>query len=237
MIDRRSDLSGDAFREQYLRTKTPVIVTDMMQDWPAMYLWTKNYLVAVCGMQTVEVMTNRDSDPLFEMHCDNHRSSMLFRDFAEIAFSTKSGNDLYMVANNQFMNTEGGIRLLQDIIMPSYFDAAHASGQMFFWFGPGGTVTPLHHDVLDIFLTQVRGKKRVRLFSPDQSHLLYNSIGVFSDVDYEKPDFEKYPLYRHARPVEFDLLPGEMLFLPEGHWHQVRSLESSISVSFTNFIR
>jgi ribosomal protein L16 Arg81 hydroxylase len=84
-------------------------------------------------------------------------------------------------------------------------------------------------------LTQVHGKKHVRLFSADQSHLLYNSIGVYSDVDCENPDVEKYPLYRQTEVVEFDLCPGEMLFLPEGHWHQVRSLEPSISVSFTNF--
>jgi ribosomal protein L16 Arg81 hydroxylase len=238
MIDRRSNLSGDEFREQYLQTKTPVIVDDMMRDWPATYLWTKNYLTAVCGAQIVEVMSNRDADPLFEMRCDNHRTKMLFSEFANIAFSDHPSNNAYMVANNQFMNTEGGRRLMQDVITSSaYFDPARAPGQVFFWFGPGGTVTPLHHDVLDIFLTQVRGKKRVRLFSTDQSHLLYNSIGVYSDVDFEHPDFVKYPLYRHARPIEFDLLPGEMLFLPEGHWHQVRSLESSISVSFTNFRR
>jgi ribosomal protein L16 Arg81 hydroxylase len=236
MIDRRSRLSGAEFRERYVRTRTPVLITDMMSDWPASYLWTKTYLSALLGEQIVEVMTQRESDPLFEQQMDSHRSSMRFANFCEIAFSERESNNTYMVANNQFMNTDGGQRLMQDVVIePEYF-IPQWQGRVFFWFGPGGTVTPLHYDVLDISLTQIRGSKRVRLFSPDQTHLLYNSVGVYSDVDVEHPDFARYPLYRHARPIEFDLCAGEMLFLPEGYWHQVRSLEPSISVSFTNFI-
>lgn len=236
MIERRSRLSGTEFRERYVRTRTPVIICDMMSEWPASYLWTQNYLVAVVGDQEVEVMSNREQDARFEQQMDNHRTRMAFSQFAEIAFSPQLTNNTYMVANNQFMNTPAGHRLMQDVINePEYFVPSEWPGRVFFWFGPGGTVTPLHYDVLDIVLTQVRGTKRVRLISPDQTHLLYNSEGVYSDVDLENPDFSRFPLWRHVRPVEFDLRAGEMLFLPQGHWHHVRSLEPSISVSFTNF--
>jgi ribosomal protein L16 Arg81 hydroxylase len=236
MIDRRSRLSGTDFRQHYVHTRTPVIIENMMSEWPATYLWTKNYLTAVVGDQPIEVMSERDSDPQFEQRMDNHRRSMSFSEFAELAFSETQSNNTYMVANNQFMGTSGGQRLMQDVINEGAYFKPVWQGQTFFWFGPGGTVTPLHYDVLDIVLTQVRGSKRVRLFSKDQTHLLYNSNGVYSDVDVENPDFERFPLYRHAHPVEFTLHAGEMLFLPEGHWHQIKSLEPSISISFTNFI-
>jgi ribosomal protein L16 Arg81 hydroxylase len=32
------------------------------------------------------------------------------------------------------------------------------------------------------------------------------------------------------------LEPGEAIFIPVGWWHHVKSLEVSISVSFTNFV-
>jgi hypothetical protein len=215
----------------------PVVITDMMDDWPAMTRWTQEYLTSVCGEQSVEVMSNRDSDPLFEIHCENLRTSMRFADFATLAFSPTVSNNVYMVANNKFMATAGGQRLMQDLpSLPFLFDKPNPS-QVFFWFGPTGTITPLHYDVVDIVLTQVRGSKHFRLYTPDQRQWLYNSIGVFSDVDAEQPDLIKYPLFQHTQVVELDLVAGEMLYLPQGHWHQVRSLTPSISVSFTNFRR
>jgi ribosomal protein L16 Arg81 hydroxylase len=61
-------------------------------------------------------------------------------------------------------------------------------------------------------------------------------VGVFSQVDPENPDFNKYPLYRNIKPIELILKPGEVIFIPVGWWHHVRALDVSISVSFTNFV-
>ena len=50
--------------------------------------------------------------------------------------------------------------LLDDFEIPTeYFDPAHVNGQVFFWFGPGGTVTPLHHDVVNVLFVQMYGRK------------------------------------------------------------------------------
>src|SRR5262245_21243175 len=108
-------------------------------------------------------------------------------------------------------------------------------GNTFLWFGPGGTLTPLHHDDCDIIFIQVYGRKRWTVISPRQKHLLYNSSSVFSDVQPDEPDLMKHPLYRFVGGSSFILNPGEALFLPDKWWHQVRSLDTSISLSFTNF--
>ncbi|HEY9623728.1 MAG TPA: hypothetical protein V6C78_25445, partial [Crinalium sp.] len=38
-IERRKDVSKEEFLEQYYTTNTPVILTDMLNDWPALSLW------------------------------------------------------------------------------------------------------------------------------------------------------------------------------------------------------
>lgn len=104
------------------------------------------------------------------------------------------------------------------------------------WFGPGGTVSPLHQDPQQNFLAQVVGSKYIRLYSPEdtgklyphQSQLLHNT----SQVEVENPDAERFPEFAKAPYLECVLQPGDVLFIPVRHWHYVRSLELSFSVSF-----
>jgi ribosomal protein L16 Arg81 hydroxylase len=43
-------------------------------------------------------------------------------------------------------------------------------------------------------------------------------------------------LFARADMLDVVLQPGEVLFIPVGWWHHIRSLEISINVSFTNFV-
>jgi hypothetical protein len=60
-----------------------------------------------------------------------------------------------------------------------------ADQQCFVWFGPAGKVTPLRHDPSNTLIAQVVGRKRNRLIPALQRQYVYNSTGVFSDVDCE----------------------------------------------------
>jgi hypothetical protein len=236
-IERRRNLSQQDFLENYYVVNRPVILLDLMQTWKALSLWNLEYLKATYGHETVEIMAEREPDPKYEINSDKHKRTVLFSEYVDMVIRVGKSNDFYLEANNHFLEKEGMKGLYNDIeIFPEFLDCNKRSGNVFFWFGPAGTVTPLHHDTMNIFLAQVYGRKQITLLSPDQAPLVYNYVGVYSEVDCEKPDYDTYPLFREVKKIEVILEPGEVLFLPVGWWHHVRSLDISISVSFINFL-
>ena len=104
-----------------------------------------------------------------------------------------------------------------------------------FWLGPAGTVTPLHCDYDDNIFAQIWGTKRIFLSPPHHDEFLYpreaNAILFGSPFDPEAPDFEKFPLARQATMIECIMQPGELLYVPAGWYHQVRSLTFSLSAN------
>lgn len=108
------------------------------------------------------------------------------------------------------------------------------------WIGTRGTVTSLHSDPSDNLLCQVAGYKYFRLYALDQTPKIYattqranntNSFGT-SPVRVEAPIPPEHAAAADAVYVEGVLAPGDMLFLPKGMWHYVRSLTTSVSVNF-----
>lgn len=103
------------------------------------------------------------------------------------------------------------------------------------WFGPRGTVSPLHFDPKDNLLCQVVGAKYLRLYAPRESEKLYPVDGLLantSQVQVDAPDLDAFPAFQDAAYVECVLREGEMLYIPPRYWHFVRSLTTSFSVSF-----
>ena len=104
------------------------------------------------------------------------------------------------------------------------------------WFGPGGTVSPLHYDRYHNLLAQVVGRKYIRLYGPEDSERLYpircghhtNS----SSVDINRVDRGRFPRFSEAPYYDLYLEPGQVLYIPPEYWHYVESLETSFSVSF-----
>ncbi len=236
-IPRIYSLSRQEFLEYYYTKNTPVILTGVMQKWAALHLWNPDYLQNHYGNAEVEVQAERQADPEYEINIEKHRKTILFKDYIDWIKQVDSSNNYYMVANNGNLDREEMQGLLNDLdIFPDYLNPDEKKGRIFFWFGPAGTITPLHHDPVNLMLAQVVGRKKIKLFPPQQTPFLYNKVGVFSKVDPENPNLEKYPLFKQAKPIELILEPGEVIFIPVGWWHHVKSLDLSISVSFTNFI-
>lgn len=104
-----------------------------------------------------------------------------------------------------------------------------------FWLGPAGTLTPLHCDYDDNLFAQVWGSKRIFLAPPHHDAFLYtreaNALLFGSPFDPEAPDYERFPLARRAALIDCIVEPGDMLYVPAGWYHQVRSLSFSLSAN------
>lgn len=235
-IDRRVNLSHAEFRDEYYAANRPVVISGLLTGWRALTAWTPAYLKQRVGDRVVEIMSGRDADPLYEIHATWHRSKIRFADYIDMVYAGGETNDYNLVANNGFFQQPEMHPLLDDVApIPSFLRPVERGQQCFLWFGPAGTRTPLHHDTSNILAAQITGRKRYRMIPASQWQYVYNRGGVFSDVDAEAPDFTRYPEFRNATIMDVVLEPGECLFVPVGWWHDVRALDISVTVSFTNF--
>lgn len=239
-LERRASLSRDEFLDQYYAPARPVILTGEMAGWPALARWTPWYLAEVVGRRPIEFQGDRDSEPGFEMFKDAHRRSEPFDAF--IARITQPGarNDSYVTAYNASRNAEALAPLWRDLgRLEKFLTPTPGDRDGMMWIGPAGTVTPLHHDLTNNFIAQVTGRKRVRLLPASEVGRLYNHRHVFSEIsDLEDPavDGTLYPRIDGARVYGIELGPGEILFIPIGWWHQVKALDFSVSLTYTNFL-
>lgn len=104
------------------------------------------------------------------------------------------------------------------------------------WIGPGRTVTGYHIDWADNVFAQIAGRKFFKLVSYDQRNLMYpsskyDSNTLMSSVNVDDYDQQRFPEFAKVNAMYALLEPGEMIFIPRGYWHHVRSLDPSISVN------
>jgi Cupin-like domain len=222
------------FFDEYYFANRPVVVRRLMDDWPALQRWTPAHFAERFGNAMVEVSAGREADPKYEDRFFEHRRQMTMSELVDIVTKTR-GNDVYLVAKNRFLEREPFASLRADFSCPEGILTEQTVALPQMWFGGEGTITPLHHDASNIFFGQVFGRKLVRLIPAYEIENVYNNRTCFSDIDLDNVDYIRFPRFRHVTVVEAIVEPGDFLLLPLGWWHQVRSLEVSISLSFQNF--
>ena len=228
-------ISAPEFMDRYYFVNRPVVVRGGCKLLGAMEKWTPDYLKQVAGEREVQVQANRDSDPDYEINDRDHRETWKLGDLVEKVFDAGETNDFYMTANNASANGEAIADFWADVSpLPDYLDSQQTSG-MFFWMGPAGTVTPLHHDLTNNLMMQIRGRKRVKMISPDYLPYIYNELHCYSSVDPEDVDSDRFPLFENVQVIDVTIGPGDILFLPVGWWHHVRGLDPTITITCTNF--
>jgi hypothetical protein len=235
-IDRRHHLSREAFYREYYFANKPVVISGMLEEWPALSKWNLSFFKENHGARIVDVQSGRDSNPDYEIEQNDLHSTMLFSQYIELIEAATASNDFYMTANNTSHNREALSELWKDVgRIPEYLDP-DSRDDGFLWIGPAGTRTPFHHDLTNNFIAQVLGSKRVKLVAPCESGYIYNHLHCYSQVDGSAIDYDRFPLMRDVPVAECELGAGEILFLPVGWWHYVEGLSQSVSMSFINFL-
>ncbi|XP_050173049.1 bifunctional peptidase and arginyl-hydroxylase JMJD5 isoform X1 [Myiozetetes cayanensis] len=222
--------SLEHFRDNYLIPERPVVLDGVMDHWPCMKKWSVDYFCQVAGCRTVPV-------ELGARYTDEEWSQQLMTVSDFISQYIMDENSVGYLAQHQLFDQIPELK--EDISIPDYCCLGEGEEDditINAWFGPGGTISPLHQDPQQNFLAQVLGRKYIRLYSPQDSENLYphesQILHNTSQVDVEDPDLVKFPNFTKAAFQSCILMPGQILFIPVKYWHYVRSLELSFSVSF-----
>ncbi len=229
-VPRIAPPSAEEFRERYVKTHQPVIIVGAMEDWPARQ-WSGEYLAARFGDRRVPVAHVTDNrvtdDPAVGF---SHREEPL-DDFIERIGAPGPVDGYAMFLLGQTLT-----ELESDLRTPAFAPPAPWSVWRF-WMSAPETRSPLHMDLPDNLFAQVVGRKRVTLFSPAEEWKLYRNapwsrLPHMSRVDAEAPDLARYPRFAAARPLRCMVEPGELLYIPRFWWHQITSIDCSISVNY-----
>lgn len=247
-VGRIEDPPPAAFIKRYVEANRPVVISGVMEDWPALERWSWEYLAAVAGECSGEVIVSRNG-----LYPDNVTQpspmasvEMRFAEFLRRAAPAAGaeplapilgpGETIYLYGKSYLLNAVPALRA--DLRTPACLGSVAKPFQRL-WISSTGCVTPLHYDLSNGFLCQVRGTKQVWLFDPAQFDRLYPRGAQFpgldnferqSQVDIQHPDYEAFPEFRRAAALDCRLRQGDTLFIPSNWWHEVETLEPSLSV-------
>jgi len=225
----------------YFLAKQPVAIRSCNRHTVAYEKWHDiNYLRNKVGEDTmceVEIGGAYTSSEI-------QKSTVEFGYYCDYVHLTKDNalthsNEIVYLAQNQVFEP-----LYDDFTIPQFCeDSSMNVGEgsldlQMFWFGPTGCISPLHFDPLDNIFMQFHGTKEILLYKPflDNSNADFYPGGAgqynTSKVDVENPDLLSYPNFsRLPKPFSCRLEKGDLLYIPKGWWHYVRTKEQSVSIS------
>lgn len=227
-------VASEDFISRYKVPQKPVVLEQLTQNWPAREKWNVEYIKKVAGENIVPLYDSKPSADRKHQHAPAAR--MKIKNYLDLLHQGE--NDLRMFFYNILREAP---ELTEDFSYPDI-------GLKFFkklpvlFFGGKGAKVQMHYDIdmADIMLCHFGGKKRVYLFSPEQTKYIYRVPFSFSslfDIDYENPDYEKYPALKNLKGEIAELDHGDALYIPSGYWHYIVYEDISFSMSLRAFPR
>ena len=230
-IQRVDNISHQEFIKEFYEPGIPVVFKNAASVWKAKGLFTPDWFRANYGNRRLEkdgkTYTMKEAMDLVEV-------------------STESNPAPYPLKYNISKELPELLPLIDPLnlnyALPNWLESKWfkkgywGSATELFIGGPGGKFPYLHLDYyhLNAWITQLYGDKQFTVFPRGQEEFLYPKPNDpwRSEVNIFEPDYNKFPLYKHATPINFTVGAGETLFIPFGTWHSAYSLTATISVAF-----
>lgn len=217
------------FEKNYLHESKPVILKNAIKDWPAFKKWDSEYLLKTIG--DVEVGYKHSKSHLHpnpKSPDDTQCIKSTFKDYMK-KINEGDGSHYFLSGDEVYFYREGNINeklelLYNDFKTPSCIPEKDLT-LVGLWLTAKKASSWLHYDGGGEcnLNAQVRGSKTVYMYEPTEAKNLYMLLGSrgerfnFSNVDYQNPDLDMYPLYDQATCYKNELEEGDMLFLPK-YW-------------------
>lgn len=227
-------ISKADFIEQYYKPQKPVLMADLIKDWPAYKKWNLDYIQSLAGDQIVPLYNNEPTTG--RKNSVVPAKKMKLYDYIDILKTQPT--DLRMFFYNVLQKMP---ELTKDFSYPDL-------GLKFFkklpvmFFGGKGSKVLAHYDMdlADLVHFHFHGNKHVTLFAPDQAKHLYKvpfTVHNLEIIDMDQPDFEKYPALQLAEGISVEMKHGDALYIPSGYWHYITYDDGGFSMTLRAFPR
>ena len=227
-IDVVDTITKKDFIKNYKKQQKPLLIKGYAKQWPTFSQWNLNTIKEKAKGQEVPIYNNepaaanKSSDtPALFMTMDDYINEIQNYPSDKRIFFYIIKNKLPDLLIN-FKYPDLGMKIFKQI---------HT-----LFFGGSEARVLMHYDVdmSDFFHVHFEGRKRILLFDQKQSKYLYKvplSVHTIEAIDYENPDYDRYPALKKAEGYEIFMDHGDMLYIPCAWWHFNRYLEPGFSMS------
>lgn len=230
-VDRRKGLSLSEFRQEYEIPNKPVVITDVVTEWPAIGKWTDEFLVQAFGAHKIHAGGFsfglkdylRYMEAVTEDRVDDQPLYLFDKEFARKAPS-----------------------LLEDYRVPEYFQEDFFSyleeeRPDYRWLivGPARSGSSFHQDpnCTNAWNAVIRGTKKWILFPPHVTppgvHPSVDGADVATPVSLVEWFLNFYAESKdlECQPYECICKEGDLLYVPRGWWHLAFNLTDTIAIT------
>jgi hypothetical protein len=220
----------------FIDTASPAVIAQDAARMDLGRLLTPHDLGRALQGQTVTVSVSQDGAFRYQAGSKTLARRMPFSDFATYVDKPdhQSSELLYL---SQFPLDTTSLVLGSDLAASPYIPDGSSLVSKNLWFGPAGTISPLHFDRSHNLLHQHWGRKHVVMVAPSYSHLM-----MPGPKNSESPHVSSLDLVTSGSNIDLSRLnapcletilePGDVLFLPAFWWHNVMSIDAAISVNY-----
>ncbi len=212
-----------------MKPQKPVIIRNFYgKDAPIYTKWSFDYFTKELGDLDVGIFDDESSDRDDSKSYKNADMTMKFGEYLNLLQSGPTQKRIFLFNIFKYLP-----KMKKDITYPD-LGVNFIKKLPFVFFGGKGAITRIHQDMdmSNVFLTELKGRKRIVLFDPDYSDLLYRyPFGVHSSIDPDKPDYERFPGLDKVKGYECEIGARDTLFMPSAYWHHIEYLEGSFGVA------